>query len=125
MTKLTYNEVSALQVWERSTAREIVSTRSEETDFANLKSKAEGVRRMGYSLTVTKFTTAADVVLFRGEYQTTLNGSRYQSCKDTDYYTTEAEVNAHLSKTVAGALKRYAKLATDPASKIEKRWTKI
>ncbi len=121
MTKLSYAEVSALQVWERSTAREELSNVSATTDFYNLKNKAEGARRYGYQVWVTKFTTEAGVVVFKGWYQTTLNGAHYQSGKDTDCYTTEAEVRAHLEKTVAGAMKRYAKLALDPASKIEVR----
>lgn len=126
MTKLSYDDVRAAKIWERTTTRETLSTTQEETNFANLKSKAEGVRRIGYRLTVTKFTTEDGREFFRGEYQTTLNGDRYQSGKDTDYYTTADEVTVHLTKTVKGALKRYAKLAESPAvSKIEKRWTQI
>lgn len=122
MTKISYESARDFGVWENTTTREQVSFVSVDTGFFNLKNKADGARRIGYTVTITKFTNAAEQVLFRGEYQTTLNGSRYQSGKDSDYYDTQREVELVLAKTAAGALKRYAKLAQDPANKIEARF---
>lgn len=96
-------------------------TETVSTDFYNLKNKAEGARRYGYVGEIEKATNPEGDVAFRAEYQTTLNGSRYQSSKRSNWFATETEARVALAKTVAGAMKRYAKLATDPASKIEHR----
>lgn len=91
------------------------------TDFYNLKNKAEGARRYGYVAYVEQASNPLGEVAFRAVYQTTLNGVRYQSSKYSAFVATEAEARALLAKTIKGALKRYAKLATDPSSKIERR----
>lgn len=92
------------------------------TDFYNLKNKAEGARQYGYSFTIDRATNNVGQVAYRGEYQTTLNGSRYQSSKYGAWVATEAEARALMAKTIAGALKRYAKLAQDPAKNgVERR----
>lgn len=91
------------------------------TDFYNLKNKAEGARRYGYEGRIELATNPLGEVAYRAEYQTTLSGSRYQSRKASKWVATEAEARELLTKTIAGALKRYAKLATDPRSKIERR----
>jgi hypothetical protein len=102
------------------TKTSIISTESAQTDFVNLKNKAEGARRYGYTLSVVRYENPQGQVAFIADYQTTLNGSRYQSSKRGAWMATEEEALAAGRKTVAGALKRYAKLAQDPASKIEK-----
>jgi hypothetical protein len=103
------------------TETETVFSEAISTDFFNLKNKVDGARRYGYANRVVKFDNQNGEVAFRAEVQTTLNGSRYQSSKYGEFVATEAEARAALTKTVAGALKRYAKLATDPKSKIEHR----
>lgn len=103
------------------TSREVVSTTRIETEFFNLKNKAAGARRYGYLNTVTKFTNPDGSYAYRFELQTTLDGQRYQSSKYGDLLATEDEANAALIKAVAGAMKRYAKLATKPGSGIERR----
>lgn len=101
--------------------KEIVFTETILTDYFNLKNKAEGARRYGYRNEVSKYTNGAGEVAYRFELQTTLDGSRYQSSKYGDWCPTQEAAEAALKKSVAGALKRYAKLAQDPASKIEHR----
>jgi len=118
MTKLSNNDFGWRSGAKWSVVREPLSAT---TEFVNLKNKAEGVRRYGYTTSVSQVTNTDGRSAFRGEYQTTLNGMRYQSGKYTDWYTTADEVEAHLAKTIKGALKRYEKLAQDPASRIEKR----
>lgn len=100
-----------------STAAETIAT----TDFVNLKNKAEGARRYGYIARVQRYENVEGAVVFATYYQTTLNGAAYQSSKRGDWVATQEEAAAALTKTVAGALKRYAKLSNDPASKIERR----
>jgi hypothetical protein len=107
--------------WKSSTVRTVTSVETIETDFYNLKNKAEGARRYGYQNRVVKFDNGDGEIAFRPELQTTLNGYHYQSPKYGEFVATEAEARAALTKSVAGALKRYAKLATDPANKIEHR----
>lgn len=99
----------------------IVYQEANETDFYNFKNRAEGGRRYGYKASVVKAANPDGSTAFRTEFQTTLNGSRYQSSKHGNWVATEAEARAALAKTIAGAQKRYAKLAQDPASKIEYR----
>jgi hypothetical protein len=91
------------------------------TDFYNLKNRAEGARRYGYQTIIRKYVNEDGATAFAAEYQTLLNGARYQSSKRSAFVSTEAEARALLAKTIAGAMKRYAKLATNPASKIEHR----
>jgi hypothetical protein len=100
---------------------ETLDTITAQTDFYNLKNKAEGARRYGYTAKTMKGTDPTGAVAFYAEFQTTLNGSSYQSPKRSAFVATEAEARALLAKTIAGAQKRYAKLALDPASKIEQR----
>jgi hypothetical protein len=101
---------------------QIIHTETASTDFYNLKNKADGARRYGYVGKIIEDTNSMfEDRRFRSDYQTTLNGSRYQSSKHSNWVATEAEARALLAKTIAGALKRYAKLAKDPASKIEHR----
>lgn len=107
--------------WTHPTTRTVVHTEAQTTDFYNLKSKAAGARRIGYANRVEKFVNADGEIAFRAEFQTTLNGERYQSSKGGAWRATEAEAVADLKKTLAGALKRYTKLAQDPDSKIEHR----
>lgn len=90
-------------------------------DFYNLKNKADGARRYGYRGQVERAFNPDGTEAFRAIYQTTLNGQRYQSNKRSNWFATEAEACRALLKTVDGAMKRYAKLATDPSSKIERR----
>lgn len=92
-----------------------------QTDFYNFKNKAAGGRRYGYYARVIRYANLQGEVAYRGSYQTLLDGSRYQSSKDTAFVATEAEAIALLDKMIAGAMKRYAKLALDPANKIERR----
>ena len=106
--------------WTNKTTTGTVFSETISTDFYNLKNKADGARRYGYANKIVKFVNP-DGFAFRTEVQTTLNGSRYQSSKYGAFVATEAEARVALTKTIAGALKRYAKLATDPASKIEHR----
>jgi hypothetical protein len=98
-----------------------VSTETSSTDFYNLKNKADGARRYGYRLQVLQYSNPDGATAFAAEYQTLLNGDRYQSSKRSAFVATEAEARALLAKTITGALKRYAKLAQDPASRIEHR----
>jgi hypothetical protein len=106
------------------------------TDFYNTKSKAAGARRIGYRVSVVRtdmietpegerncwLFDRPELTLYRAEFQTTLDGARYQSSKHSDYFATEGEARAALDKTIAGASKRYAKLAAEPLkNKIEKR----
>jgi hypothetical protein len=107
--------------WSDIVARETIKSVPCTTDFYNLKNKADGARRIGYVFSVAKITLMDDTVIFRGRYQTTLDGQRYQSSKDTYYFTTESEVMDSLNKTIDGAMKRYAKLALDPKNKISVR----
>jgi hypothetical protein len=102
-------------------AFQIVHTETASTDFYNLKNKAAGARRYGYVAKLIKYTESTGKVTFRGDYQTTLNGSRYQSSKHSNWFATVAEARTALDKTILGAMKRYAKLSQDPASKIEHR----
>jgi hypothetical protein len=119
----------------RNVTRTEVFTAAFLTDFFNLKSKAAGARRIGYTTRVVRYdlTEAAEgqascwlfarpeLTLYRGEFQTTLDGSRYQSGKDTEYFTTEGEARAALDRMTVNASKRYAKLATKAGSGIEHR----
>lgn len=114
MTKIAFNYTTG-------TKSEAVFAETVTTDFVNLKNKAEGARRYGYRAEVQRWTNPEGQVAFVSYYQTTLNGAAYQSSKRGDFLATEADALAALKKTIAGALKRYAKLATDPASKIERR----
>lgn len=107
--------------WTANTTREVVTKIISTTDFFNLKNKVDGARRYGYSNQVVKFTNNEGVVAYRGELQTTLDGRHYQSSKYGEFVATEAEAVAALEKSVAGAIKRYAKLAQNPANKIEHR----
>jgi hypothetical protein len=107
--------------WTSKTERAVIFTATAQTDFYNLKNRAEGARRYGYTISVVKYANPDGETAFRSDYQTLLNGTRYQSSKQGEFVATEAEARAALDKTVAGAMKRYAKLALDPASKIELR----
>lgn len=107
--------------WTSKTTQTPISTDTIETDFYNLKNKVEGARRYGYSNRIARFENDFGSTAYRFELQTTLNGQRYQSSKYGEFVASEAEARAALAKTIAGALKRYAKLATDPANKIEHR----
>jgi hypothetical protein len=111
--------------------REVISETVLESGFYNLKNKAEGPRRYAFRSTVVKYTNDAGQVAFSGEMQALLNGSRYQSGKDvlisceggkTRYCSDEQYVREALGLMIAGSLKRYAKLAQDPANKIEARF---
>jgi hypothetical protein len=112
--------------------REVISEVVHETNFFNLKNKAEGARRYDFRLTITKYSNDAGQVAFHGEMQALLNGSRYQSGKDvlavcddgrgkTRYCADEAFVRESLGKMLATSLKAYERKARDPANKIEKR----
>lgn len=107
--------------WTGKTERATVHTEAGQTSFYNLKNKAEGARRYGYVGKIVKFTNPGEAAVFRTEYQTTLNGSHYQSPKFGSFIETEAQAKAMLAKTIAGAMKRYAKLATQAGSKIEQK----
>jgi hypothetical protein len=111
MTKIAFHYTSG-------TKFETVATETRLSGYCNLKNKAEGARRYGFQLKVVKATNPAGDVAFRGEFQTTLNGVRYQSSKYSDWVATEEDATVGLRKTMNGALKRYAKLAQNPASKI-------
>lgn len=100
---------------------EHVCTERGDTDFFNLKNKAEGARRYGWKFDIVKFSNPDGSFAFRAEYQTTLNGHRYQSSKYGKFVASVDEARAAGLKTVAGATKRYAKLALDPSNKIEHR----
>jgi hypothetical protein len=102
------------------TKNSVIASETTQIDFVNLKNRAEGARRYGYILEIVRYENPEGQVAFLADYQTTLNGSRYQSSKHSAWMATEDEALAAGRKTVAGALKRYAKLAQDPASKIEK-----
>lgn len=84
------------------------------TDFYNLKNKTDGARRIGFRNRVVKGTNANGEVAFRSEFQTTLNGARYQSSKYGEWRATEDEARGDLAKTTLGATKRYQKLSADP-----------
>ena len=108
--------------WTEGTTRTIVgNSEIVDTDFYNLKNKAEGPRRYGYRNQIIRFENRDGQVAYRFDLQATLNGARYQSGKDGPFVATEAEARAGLAKAMAGSLKRYAKLATDPSSRIERR----
>jgi hypothetical protein len=99
----------------------IIATETVALDFWNLKNKAAGPRRYGFIGTVGYSNHAGYRVGFYASYQTTLDGARYQSSKRTMGFATAAEAEAALKRTIAGAIKRYHRLAQDPASKIEYR----
>lgn len=104
------------------TKREVIASETIETDFYNLKNKADGARRYGFTLTVLRFSNLEGQIAFVGEMQATLNGSRYQSSKDVRWLATADDAMAAARKMVAGSLKRYERLAADPVkNKIEKR----
>lgn len=108
--------------WTHGTTRTVVGDVERiQTDFYNLKSKAAGARRYGYTNRIIKFENPEGEVGYRYDLQATLDGQRYQSGKDGEWRATEAEARADLAKALAGSLKRYAKLALDPNSKIERR----
>lgn len=114
MTEVTFN-------WSDVSSREVFPSDRIETPYVNLKNRAEGPRRIGFANSVVAFVLTDGRTIYRAEFQTTLNGVRYQSAKDGAWRNTREEAIADLAKTVAGALKRYAKLALDPANKIEAR----
>lgn len=106
-------------------SRELTSSVSQTTQFVNLKNKADGARRYGFRCEVYKHTDVDGLTFFRAVFNTTLTAGNvcrdYQSAKYGEMVATEQEALDGLAKTVKGALKRYAKLATNPASKIEVR----
>jgi hypothetical protein len=92
------------------------------TDFYNLKSKAAGARRIGYRVSVDRAENPEGAVAYRSDFKTTLDGAGYQSTKHSGWFATEGEARAAIDKTIAGASKRYTKLAADPVkNKIEHR----
>jgi len=103
------------------TTLETVQSTTIQTMFFNLKNKAAGARRYGFVARVVKATNPLGEVAFRSDYQTTLDGSRYQSSKYGNWMATEAEAAAALAKTTVSAMNRYARLAQDPANRIERR----
>ena len=103
-----------------NTKFETLDTLSAQTGFFNMKNKLAGPRAYGYVAYITRATNGDGVVAFRADYQTTLDGARYQSSKHSDWVATEDEARGLLAKTIAGALKRYARLALDPTSRIER-----
>lgn len=109
--------------WTPGTQRSIVSREVRTSDFYNLKSKAAGARRYSFALEVERFENNEGQIAFRSVFQTLLNGYRYQSSKWPDYFeVNEEDAKAALEKTIAGALKRYGKLAADPVrNKVEVR----
>lgn len=100
---------------------ETVATETFTTDFYNLKNKKDGARRYGFTAKVVRASNPEGQIAFRSEFQTTLNGYRYQSSKYGDWAATEQAAKDAIVKTVKGALKRYERLATDPRNLIEKR----
>jgi hypothetical protein len=92
-----------------------------QTAYYNLKNKAEGARQYGYRGQIEQASNPDGTVAFRAIYRTTLNGAGYQSAKASKWVATEDEARNLLAKTIVGALKRYDRLAQDPASKIEHR----
>ena len=100
---------------------EIIDTVFANLDFYNLSNRATGPRRYGYTAHIVRAVNPEGEVAFRAQYQTTLDGVRYQSSKYSRWAATGAEAHDLLAKTIVGAHKRYAKLALDPASRIERR----
>jgi hypothetical protein len=96
-------------------------TETHATPFYNLKNKAEGARQYGYRGQIEQASNPDGTTAFRAIYRTTLNDAGYQSAKASSWVATEDEARNLLAKTIVNALKRYAKLAQDPASKIEHR----
>lgn len=103
------------------TTQTIVSSETAQMDFYNLKNRASGARRYGYRASIVKYTNPEGQTAFCSDYQTLLDGQRYQSSKRGAFVETIAEARTMLDKTVLGAMKRYAKLAQDPTNKIEQR----
>jgi hypothetical protein len=103
------------------TTQTVVSTETASTDFFNLKNRAAGARRYGYRASIVRYTNPEGEVAFCSEYQTLLDGERYQSSKYGAFVETIAEARTMLDKTILGAMKRYAKLAQNPTSKIERK----
>jgi hypothetical protein len=83
-----------------------------------LKSKAAGARRIGF---IGSIVASDEVAQFRANFQTTLDGVRYQSSKPGRWVDSKDAALADLKRTIAGAIKRYHRLAQDPASRIEYR----
>jgi hypothetical protein len=103
------------------TTRNVTFSADVLTDYYNLKNKSVGARRYGYRLSVVRFANPDGETMYRSDFQTLLDGQRYQSSKHGAFVATEAEARAALEKTVVSATKRYAKLAQDAASKVEHR----
>jgi hypothetical protein len=99
----------------------IIASETVVTDFWNLKNKATGPRRYGFIGTISHDDREGYHAGYCATYQTTLDGERYQSPKSTCGFATAAAAEASLKRTIAGAIKRYHRLAQDPASKIEYR----
>jgi|KBSMisStandDraft_5_1062788.scaffolds.fasta_scaffold2094522_2 hypothetical protein len=99
----------------------IIASETVVTDFWNLKNKATGPRRYGFIGTISHDDREGYRAGYCATYQTTLDGERYQSSKSTCGFATAAEAEASLKRTIAGAIKRYHRLAQDPASRIEYR----
>jgi hypothetical protein len=95
----------------------IIASETVVTDFYNLKNKATGARRYGF----IGRSVYEEGHGYRSDFQTTLDGARYQSSKWTGWFQTASDAEASLKRTIAGAIKRYHRLAQDPASKIEYR----
>jgi hypothetical protein len=95
-----------------------IATETVTTDFYNLKSKAAGARRIGF---IGSIVASDEVAQFRANFQTTLDGVRYQSSKPGRWVDSKDAALADLKRTIAGAIKRYHRLAQDPASRIEYR----
>lgn len=106
-------------IWNRAAVETVIHTETLATDFVNLKNKATGARRYGYKNTITKYELDGEAT-FQVELQTTLDGARYQSSKRSEF-PSEHDARLGLTKTVGNALKRYAKLAADPASGVARQ----
>lgn len=104
------------------TERKLVLSETVETNFYNLKNKATGPRRYGYWIRAIRFTNPDGRTAFEAELQATLDGQPYQASKQSRWYSTAEEAMFVARDMVKGSMKRYARLAADPAkNKIEHR----
>ncbi len=115
MAKVSFN-------WTNSTKRTDGEVIVEQSNYYNLKNKAEGPRRIAFAIRVVSYDNGEGQVAYEGWVQTTLGGSPYQSRKYTAKFDNAQEAHDDALRMVRAALKRYAKLAQSPGlSKIEAR----